>query len=363
MRRFKKIIFAIIITCILSGAAFAALVFMGVVNLNGRHQESSYAENTSELWHIVFKGYAFSVEPVGTAIIHESGCLNIRNCDDYLIQIDVENKTLEEFWNDKDALMENIKASGYEIERSPEKIKVQEREYIRYIVSLTNERGAEFDQSYFYVLISDAGENKRFLAVVRFDGTDIASLNEAQRETVYEKALNETTAIIAMAAPTDETDDMTGSYWQVTEPMETGLEDSVANGETIVAYGLPENYSLFSDDQAGKTYYSENDRIHVRISIVPYTWLSAADMAESRNGAGISRVVKDGQYEVKGVVFYYYVYSVLHIENRKRSLSYYFNAYADLKNGEIYAISGSADDNPDAMEPESYDRFMDIREE
>ena len=43
-------------------------------------------------------------------------------------------------------------------------------------------------------------------------------------------------------------------------------------------------------------------------------------------------------------------------------MTYYFNAYADLKCGDIYTVSGFADDNPDAVETDTYYDFMSIME-
>lgn len=376
MKRYKKIIYVILMICILAGSVFAALDFMGVVNLNtinekfGEDMSTTENEtNTSkpEPWHIVFKGYAFSVEPVGLAIIHESGCINIRSCDEYLIQIDVEDGTAEEFWNGRDDCVKNMEDSGYVIELAPEKVELQGREYIRYIISLANERGADVDNTYFYVLVSDTGDDQRFFTVIKFDGIDIASLNVKEKDGIYEKAVDEVTAIVAGAVPTDETNDMAGSYWQETQPVDTGNsatdKDSITNEDTTVSYELPEGYILTDDDLSGKKYYSDNDKVNVMISVVPYTWMTAADMAERERRAGISKVIRSGQYEEKGVTFYYYTYSILHIRGEKRSITYHFNGYADLKNGDIYSVYGFADDNPAAMEPDTYADFMKINME
>ena len=351
--------------CILAGSVFAALDFMGVVDLNFRNKkfgedvsatENETNTNNPEPWHIVFKGYAFSVEPVGLAIIHESGCINIRSCDEYLIQIDVEDGTAEEFWNVRDERVKNMEDSGYVIELAPEKVELQGREYIRYIISLANERGADVDNTYFYVLVSDTGDDQRFFTVIKFDGIDIASLNVKEKDGIYEKAVDEVTAVVAGAVPTDETNDMAGSYWQETQPIEnfatdndnnigadniTGadskvnknsddnssendilIKDSITNEDTTVSYELPEGYILTDDDLSGKKYYSDNDKVNVMISVVPYTWMTAADMAERERGAGISKVIKSGQYEVSGVTFYYYTYSILYIRGGKRSITY-----------------------------------------
>ena len=382
MKRYKKIIYVILMICILAGSVFAALDFMGVVNLNTINEkfgedmsttENETNTNKPEPWHIVFKGYAFSVEPVGLAIIHESGCINIRSCDEYLIQIDVEDGTAEELWNGRDERVKNMEASGYVIELSPEKVKLQGREYIRYIISLANERGADVDNTYFYVLVSDAGDDQRFFTVIKFDEIDIASLNVKEKDEIYQKAVDEVTSIVAGAVPTDETNDMAGSYWQETQPVDTENSatdkgnnidvDNITNEDTTVSYKLPEGYILTSDDLSGKKYYSKNDKINVMISVVPYTWMTAADMAERERGAGISKVIKSGQYEEKGVTFYYYTYSILYIRGGKRSITYHFKGYADLKNGDIYSVYGFADDNPAAMEPDTYIDFMKINME
>lgn len=384
MKRYKKIIYVILMICILAVSVFAALDFMGVVDLNSSNKkfgedvsatenENGTNTNNPEPWHIVFKGYAFSVEPVGQAIIHESGCINIRSCDEYLIQIDVEDGTAEELWNGRDERVKNMEASGYVIELAPKKVKLQGREYIRYIISLANERGADVDNTYFYVLVSDAGDDQRFFTVIKFDEIDIASLNVKEKDEIYQKAVDEVTSIVAGAVPTDETNDMAGSYWQETQPVDTENSatdkgnnidvDNITNEDTTVSYKLPEGYILTSDDLSGKKYYSKNDKINVMISVVPYTWMTAADMAERERGAGISKVIKSGQYEEKGVTFYYYTYSILYIRGGKRSITYHFKGYADLKNGDIYSVYGFADGNPAAMEPDTYADFMKINME
>lgn len=382
MKRYKKIIYVILMICILTGSVFAALDFMGVVDLNFRNKkfgedvsatENETNTNNPEPWHIVFKGYAFSVEPVGLAIIHESGCINIRSCDEYLIQIDVEDGTAEKLWNGRDERVKNMEASGYVIELAPEKVKLQGREYVRYIISLANERGADVDNTYFYVLVSDAGDDQRFFTVIKFDEIDIASLNVKEKDEIYQKAVDEVTSIVAGAVPTDETNDMAGSYWQETQPVDTENSatdkgnnidvDNITNEDTTVSYKLPEGYILTSDNLSGKKYYSKNDKINVMISVVPYTWMTAADMAERERGAGISKVIKSGQYEVSGVTFYYYTYSILYIRGGKRSITYHFKGYADLKNGDIYSVYGFADGNPAAMEPYTYADFMKINME
>ena len=371
MKKYKEIIFGLLFICMLIGVTSASLTFMGiightenvVIDTEKEGDEGDEMAETTEDWHIVFKGFSFWVKPAGTAIIHESGCLNIRSCDDYLIQIDVEEKTVDDFWDNRAERVQSIENSGYVIVLPPEKTQIGGKEYVKYIVSLANERGAAFENSYFGVLIRQASDRERILTTIRFDGTDMDALNAEQKDAIYEKAFAQARAIADSAVETEETNDMVGTYWQENVYMETGLVDSIVDGDTVVSYKLPDQYKLLSDNLAGKSYYADAEKRNVLVSVVPYSWMSAKDMAESRRRAGISRVVDEGRYEVNGVIYYYYAYSVLHIKGEKRSCTYHFAAYADLENGDIYVISGDAADNPQAMEPHGYYDFMDIKEE
>lgn len=371
MKKYKEIIFGLLFICMLIGVTSASLTFMGVIGhtenvVNDTEKEGDEGDEmaeTTEDWHIVFKGFSFLVKPAGTAIIHESGCLNVRSCDDYLIQIDVEEKTVDDFWDNRAERVQSIENSGYVIVLPPEKTQIGGKEYVKYIVSLANERGAAFENSYFGVLIRQASDKERILTTIRFDGTDMDALNAEQKDAIYEKAFAQARAIADSAVETEETNDMVGTYWQENVYMETGLVDSIVDGDTVVSYKLPDQYKLLSDNLAGKSYYADAEKRNVLVSVVPYSWMSAKDMAESRRRAGISRVVDEGRYGVNGVIYYYYAYSVLHIKGEKRSCTYHFAAYADLENGDIYVISGDAADNPQAMEPHGYYDFMDIKEE
>lgn len=371
MKKYKEIIFRLLFICMLIGVTSASLTFMGVIghtenvvtDTEKEGDEGDEMAETTEDWHIVFKGFSFLVKPAGTAIIHESGCLNVRSCDDYLIQIDVEEKTMDDFWDNRAERVQSIENSGYVIVLPPEKTQIGGKEYVKYIVSLANERGAAFENSYFGVLIRQASDKERILTTIRFDGTDMDALNAEQKAAIYEKAFVQARAIADSAVETEETNDMVGTYWQENVYMETGLVDSIVDKDTVVSYKLPDQYKLLSDNLAGKSYYADTEKRNVLVSVVPYSWMSAKDMAESRRRAGISKVVDEGRYEVNGVIYYYYAYSVLHIKGEKRSCTYHFAAYADLKNGDIYVICGDAADNPQAMEPHGYYDFMDIKGE
>lgn len=377
MKKYKKAVSAIILFLFLAGSAFIALYFMGIVHPiqggKGSSEEESSdrhstptdktdneKDTTEEPWQIVFKGFEFLVKPLGKAAVHESGCLNIRNCNEYLIQIDVEDKTLDEFWENKNEKIHNIEDAGYVMQLTPEKTEIAGKEYIKYIVSLENERGSDFENSYFYVLLTEAYEEKRFLATVRFDGTDAALLSAEERNSLYEKALKETTDIINSASPSNKSNDAPGTYFEEEKPAACLSEDSLSADTFTISYKIPDGYGLTADNETQKTYYSEEDRTHVITSIVPYSWITAENMAESKNNAGISGIIREGSCEVNGVTYYYYTYSVMFMKKKGKSCSYHFCTFADLKNGDIYSLHGFADNNPEITEEAYYYDFMNI---
>lgn len=397
LKKWKTRAFLILLVCVFVLTVFSALWFMGVISFdssqnklsdetlndnytsgihndtqnNGLQNESQGAENRNEnTWDIVFKGMKLSVKQKGTVIVHESGCLNIRQCDEYLIQIDVDDETTDYFWDNRDEKVKNITAAGHNMELEPEKIVVDEREYIRYIVSLENERGSDYETSYFYLLMTPADDGRRFFVSVRYDGVDMAGLGEAEREKLYDEAMDIINPIMCSAKQTDEPDDETGSYWKEEMPLQSEnkedsyiLEDTLEGEDFTVSYNLPETYYLISDNIAGKTYYSDEEDVYINLSVINYSWLTAEDMAESHKSAGISSIISEGETEINDVTFHYYTYSVLQVSGEEKIYNYNFHAYGDMKNGDIFAIYGYTYSNPEVLNEEYFHDVMNIKEE
>lgn len=361
-------------------AVLMGLIFMGVLpSRNGavRTEESATGQESldtadederGELWEINFRGMKITMQENGLAYIHESGCLNIRAEDAYLIQIDVEEDTVDNMWSRIDKKVESLAAAGYRIEQSPERITEGERDYVRYVISIDGERGADYERIYSEVCLAPADSGRHFLIVVRYDGTDMEALDEEARIRMYEMAFADVEAILADAEPTDEPDDEAGSYWMVEENIDPdnaySSSDSMTydDGNLTLTYRLPENCYLISDNIAGKTYFDEENRIYINVSVIKYMWESAEDKADKHDSARFSRIHTQGQTEVNDRTFYYYTYSVLERSKTEKKYHYYFYAFCDLNNGDIYAIYGSADDNPLAMDETFYLDVMDISE-
>lgn len=359
-------------------AVFGGLVFMGTIPLLNRAVRTEEAgwekvperdgEGMPAQWEIKFKGMKIAMEERGTAYIHESGCLNVSLEDGYLIQIDVESDTVDNMWSRIDKKMEDLEAAGYRIEQDPKRMTEEGSDIVRYVISRENERGTDHKRIYSEVCLVPADTGRHFLAVIRYDGTDVDILDEEAKNELFDKAFADVCTILADAEPTKETDDEYGSYWTVEEninPGDTYSESGTVtydDGKLTLTHRLPEKCYLVFDDISGKTYFDEENRIYIRTSVVDYTWESAEQMAEKHSTAGFSKIHEQDRIEINGRVFYYYTYSVMEGSKTERKYHYYFHAYCDLDNGDIYTVSGSADDNPLAMDESYYYSVMDICE-
>ena len=363
MKKIKKIVSMIIIFCVLSAAFMCAMIFMGVVNLPQEENQSTVekSEETEE-WEIVFEGFEFRVKQKGLALIHESGCLNIRSRDEYLVQIDVVDKDIDEFWDNRDTKVKDLEEAGYEVILEPRKITVDGTEYGVYRITCENERGVEVDKTYYEILLKGVGKGKRILGIAKFDAIEMDSLDEEQRNEYYDIAITEVTGIVSKAKATDKKDDELGTGWEKREPIEPLKTDTISKDTTSVSYDLPEGYNLCVVNEFGKDYYSEEEKTDVAIAVQKYTSLTAKDMADSKSLAGISKDLSEGEYDVNGQKYYYYTYSVKRIEKDCDRYAYFFVAYTDLDSGDIYMVASFSEENEKVLNKEYFDTFLDIEE-
>lgn len=371
-------------------AAFLGLWFSGILSFGGAGGENKdgsgggYAAgagadgeytadaengtNMSETWEIVFKGMKFAVPEKGMACVHESGCMNIRQRDEYLIQIDIEDDTVEGLWERMDSKKKSLTDSGYRMEEEPQLLDRDGQTYIRYAISMADERGSDFDRSFFEVLLFPAGDQRRFLAVLRFDGIDMEKLETKRRSRMYEEAEEAALNVLVRAVPTEEKDDPAGTLWMEDENLDPNgaylSEDSILcdDGEWTVSYRLPKNSQIVFDDLAGKTYLDTDKQIYIRIGTLNYTWMTAEDMVRSSVSSRLSETTEQGEIESGGRTFYYDTYSVLEYGKTKKVTHYYFEAYCDLENGDIFCIHVSADDRPEVLDELYYLDIYDITE-
>ncbi len=373
MNGIKKVLYTVTVVLWLS-ALFGGLWFAGVFSIGGKSglydaAEELAAETGNDrppVWTVVFKGMKFVLPQKGKVYLHESGCMNIRQDERYLIQIDIEENTLDEMWSDMEQKRESLIKSGYCMEKEAERVTGEGYDYIRYVLSLKDERGSDLDQTFFEVLLASADEERHFLVVILYDEIDVEKLDDTMREKIYDEALVRAKGIWEGACRTDEADDEVGMLFTEDKSLNPDqryiLEDTLVygDGEHSLSYRLPEHCMLTLDNIAGKTYYDEDNQAYIQTNVVKYTWLTAREMAESVADRELSRPLTSGELKVSGRTFYYYTYSVAEYGRNKTSLVYEFHGYCDLEDGSIYSIFGYADDNPEAADEAYYLEWMDI---
>ena len=356
-------------------AVFLGLWFMGVLSLGEKSISKTEGEEIAaggidekeRVWEIVFLGMKFTIPQKGIALVHESGCLNIRQNDHYLIQILIEDETIDDKWEHMEQKRESLIESGYRMEKEAERLTDNERDCIRYVISMGQERGSAYDRSYFAVMLAPTDDGRHFLAVIRYDGLDVERMDEATRDKVYEEAFADAEAVLDAAHSTDEREDEVGSYWMEDKnlgPEPYMTEDTIiyGDGQYRISYHLPDYCQLIADDISGKRYLDTVNLVYISTDVLHYTWKSAKDMAKSFAESELSRIDTEGEVTVNDRVFYYYTYSVLEYAKNKTETLYYFHAYCDLDDGSIYTIYGRAENYPAAFKETYYLDWMDIRE-
>lgn len=362
------------LTALLGGLMFAGAFSLSANDGPDDEQEKlTAAESAAEegreqlrVWEVVFKGMKFTLPQKGKVYLHGSGCMNIRRNERYLIQINIEEDTVDEMWARMEQKKESLIRAGYRMEKEAERFADEECNYVRYVVSLGKERGSDFERSYSEVILAPADEGRHMLAVIPYDGIDMEKLDAAMREKLYDEAFVEAGEILAEARPTEELDDEVGMLWTEDKSIDPDhryiSEDTIVYGEGqySLSYKLPEHCMLTADDISGKTYFIEDLQVYVRANVLKYTWMTASDMAESIADRNLSRPLASGEIKVNGRTFYYYTYSVLEYGKNEASTTYQFHGYCDLEDGSIYSIFGYGTDNPEAAEEACYLEWMNI---
>lgn len=352
-------------------AVFIGLWFMGLFSFakdNGKTATSSNASD--DYWEIVYHGIQFSSDISATVHIHQTDCLNIRMKKDYLIQIKTENAPASDFWNTREDKIKNLINMGYRIECEPKQLTIDNRTYINYIASIPDSERCPFDRCYSSVFITDIDEENRFLAIVSYDGIDMENVDSNERDRLYKDAENVLADLLNTAAPTDKADDEIGTLLipdnYGADKDNTLSQDALYdNGKILVKYYLPDNSYFISDTNLSsiksKNYMIKDTDYYVSVSINSNKWYNAKEMADNHLTAGFTRITRDGSITVGEKTFYYYTYSVAYRSKKKTKVTYYFEAFTDMKNGDIYNISGHSN-SEDIMNPDFYYGLMDISE-
>jgi hypothetical protein len=349
--------------------AFFSLWLMGVITFSDREtaeNEEGAAEGSvnDEEWSIVYGGLNFFVDGESTAYIHDSGCLNLNMNRGYLIQLEVEDKTVDDFWDNRKANMQKILSSGYQEELAPEKKTYDEREYVRYVLSLDDGDGL----TYYMAVFTPRDESSRFFVCVKYDDTDVAAMNEIEKSRLYDESMELVDEIFANAVKTDQPDDEIGSLWMPDISSTASLalsdvisEDTLEYGEHKITYLLPENCQKQEGALIGNNYVIDSDLVHFNVCVWENSYNSAEEKAKIHDSSGISALSSQGSVEVGNNTFYYYSYSVMKGSKTEKKYTYNFVAYCDLGDNAVYEIFASSNENEEVMDYSYWTEVMSAR--
>lgn len=353
-------------------AIFMALWFMGLFSFAKNNGNTATSSDASDYhWEIVYHGMHFSSDIPATVYIHQTDCLNIRIKKDYMIQIKTENATASDFWVHRKDKVNNLINEGYRIECEPKHLTIDKRNYINYVMSIPDSERCPFDRCYSSVFIKDIDTENRFFAVVVYDGTDMENMSSDKRDKLYKEAENVLTDLLNAAVPTDKADDEIGTFlmpdnFNADEDNIVSQDVLYDKGNILVSYYLPDNAYFISDtnfnSMKSRNYMIKDTDYYVSVSIYSNKGSNAKKMADSHGPAGFTKITHEDSITVGDKTFYYYTYSVAYRSKKKTKVTYYFNAFTDMNNGDIYAISGHSS-SEDIMNPDFYYGLMDISEQ
>jgi hypothetical protein len=349
-----------------------SLWLMGVLTFTDR--EAAQDENTqlnpeekaatAEKWSIVYGGLNFFIDEEATAYIHDSGCLNLNLNRGYLVQLEVEDKTLDAFWDNREVNMEKIISAGYREELAPERMAAQDREYVRYVLSMEEDGGG---RTYYMAVFTPRDENSRFFVCVKYDDTDVASMNEAEKSQLYDESMALVEEIFANAVTTDQPDDEIGSLWMPNLSADAGVaasdvmrEDTLEYGEHKVTYLLPADCRKQEGALIGNNYVLDSDSVHFNVCVWENCYNTAEEKAKLHDSAGISGLSSQGSVEIGAYTFYYYAYSVMRGSKDEKKYTYNFVAYCDFGENAVYELSASSNENEAVMDYSFWTQVMSV---
>ncbi|MCM1084231.1 MAG: hypothetical protein NC393_14270 [Clostridium sp.] len=352
-------------------AVFIGLWFMGLFSFAGNNRRAASSSDASSYhWEIVYHGMKFSSDVPATVYFHETDCLNIRIKKEYLIQISSEDITADDFWSNKEDKVKHLIDAGYRMECDPRQLTADNRTYINYIVSISDLERSPFDRCYSSIYITDIDEGSRFFATISYDGIDMENMSNDKRDELYKDAEKDLTDLLNAAAPTDQADDEVGTLLfpdDIQADKETIISQDALydKGDIVINYYLPDNAYFISDTNLStikqKNYKIKDTDYYVSVSIYSNKWSNAEELAGKHASAGFTEITHEGSLTVGGKVFYYYTYSVARRSKVKTEVTYYFEAFSDMDNGNIYHIGGHSN-SEDIMNPDFYYGLMDISE-
>lgn len=308
------------------------------------------AVETEEMPVVVFEGMELNI-PQGYRCFPDENSGLVLYQEESVLWLSVQEGAYGELQEEREGLISQAEEKGYTCIAPIQEYQSDTRSYLYFII--------ENDGRTQYIIYSSAGANSYFGIIVDAPGqtaegvmglTDavIGSAQETEREntSIYDLLLIHPESVEHMYIP------------------EGALLDE--QGNTLVSFQIPEGFYVDGGGNAEiigdyQSFTSYDTGIFVSVSLVEPEWgLDAEDYIREEALMFASTDLCINQTVVNGGTVYYFSENHAEIYEEVQEQFYNFYAFIDLKNGRLYKVKGFSLSNPQALELETYQSFLEI---
>lgn len=328
--------------------------------------------NTDYMGVVVIDGFEIPIPNKNMAYVNDEVGLSYSDKGTFDMGISVVDGSYDLTLNDIDSLNSDID-SWFHLKKSFDEIAVGGNSYVYCVYEDEGEN--------VLLAFKAADEEHSFEIMVRLLGIDqirFQSEDELIRE--YESYILIADSLLAGARPTDKANTPSGTTYIADEMYseinmvlaeEFVAEDALYNKEEkkLVSYQIEDDFYLIAHEIKPNYYsmktYRDTDR-NITASVVVDDYIRSNMDAKRLMTKGTNiwtnseSAVKS--IEVDGKTFYYYIYTEEYKDMGEQLEKYHFEAATDLENGAIYRVSAFSEVSPEALEADTYKKFMMIEE-
>lgn len=330
------------------------------------------ADDTDYMGVVVIDGFEISIPNQNKAFVNDEVGLSYSDKGTFEMSITVVDGSYELTLNDIDSLNSDID-SWFTLKKSFDEISVGGNSYVYCVYDDEGEN--------ILLAFKEADKEHSFQIMVRLLGIDrIRFQSEEELTREYESYILIADSLLDGARPTDKENTPSGTTFVADEMYseinvvlseEYVAEDSLFNKEEkkLVSYQIENDFYLISQEikqnyYSQKTYCDMDRNITTTVVVDDYirTNMDAEKLMANGTAIWTNSEADVKSTEIDGKTFYYYIYAEEYKVMGKQLEKYHFEAAADLENGAIYRVSASSEGNPDALEIDTYMKFMTVEE-
>ncbi len=362
------------ITVIVATAfTIGVIVTLSVLLIVRKHEMAvdRNTDNTDYMGTAVVGGFAIPIPNKYMAMVDQEIGLSYSDNGNFEMAISVMEGSYASTVQELDSLSDDI-AGWFRLMKPFDELAVDRNSYIYCVY--------EDEGETVLLAYKEADEEHVFEIMVRCLGIDqMKYQTEEELIRAYESYILIADSMLCGARPTDEEDTPTGTTYVATE-MYTDLqvvvtetfvpEDALYDeaDSMLAAYQITDNFYLMGQEIKPGNYsmkaYYDADR-DIAVTVVGGHRRGGTDAQEVMTEGAAIWADADSEVqsiEINGKIIYYYFYTEKYQSMDEPHEKYYFEAAADMKNGTIYRLSASSELSANALDIDTYMKFLTIEE-